>query len=62
MLTAIIGENCVVEEGATVGQRPENVENMDNWGIAVLGNGVTVGAKLSVPAKGMIYEDVKEAE
>ena len=59
---AIIGENCVVEEGATVGQRPENVENMDNWGIAVLGNGVTVGAKLSVPAKGMIYEDVKEAE
>lgn len=59
---AIIGENCVVEEGATVGQRPENMENMDDWGIAVLGNGVTVGAKLSVPPKGMIYEDVKEGE
>ena len=59
---AIIGENCVVEEGATVGQRPENMDNMANWGIAVLGNGVTVGAKLSVPPKGMIYEDVKEGE
>ena len=59
---SVLFQSVVVEEGATVGQRPENIENMDNWGIAVLGNGVKVGAKLSVPAKGMIYEDVKEAE
>lgn len=59
---AIIGENCVVNEGATVGQRPEMIDNMDNWGIAVLGNNVTVDKNISIPAKAMIYSDVKESE
>ena len=53
----IIGD---VEEGATVGQRPENMEDMDKWGIAVLGNGVKVAREVSVPAKAMIYADVTE--
>ncbi|MEG2191891.1 MAG: glucose-1-phosphate adenylyltransferase, partial [Oscillospiraceae bacterium] len=52
---AIIGEDCVVKEGATVGQRPESMQDMDKWGIAVLGNGITVEEKLSVPAKAMVY-------
>lgn len=59
---AIIGENCIVEEGATVGRRPENMEDMDKWGIAVLGNGVKVAREVSVPAKAMIYADVTEDE
>ncbi|MEG1782444.1 MAG: glucose-1-phosphate adenylyltransferase [Oscillospiraceae bacterium] len=59
---AIIGEDCVVKEGATVGQRPESMQDMDKWGIAVLGNGITVEEKLSVPAKAMVYSDVKEGE
>lgn len=59
---AIIGEDCVINEGATVGKRPESMENLEKWGIAVLGNGITVDAKMSVDAKAMIYSDVKDGE
>ena len=59
---AIIGENCVVEEGAKVGQRPEKMEDIEKWGIAVLGNNVTVHKGATVEAKAMIYSDVKAGE
>lgn len=55
---AIVAEDAVIEAGAVVGQRPENVENKDEWGIAVVGNGVTVGAGAVVPAKAMVEEDI----
>ena len=59
---AIIGENCVVEEGAKVGQRPEKMEDIEKWGIAVLGNNITVHKGATVEAKAMIYSDVKAGE
>ena len=59
---AIIGENCVIEEGAKVGQRPEKMEDIEKWGIAVLGNNITVHKGATVEAKAMIYSDVKAGE
>ncbi len=55
---AIVAEDAVIEPGAVVGQRPENVQDKDKWGIAVIGNGVTVGAGAVIPAKAMIEADV----
>ena len=34
---AIVAENTVIGKNAVVGQRPEAVENRDDWGIAVIG-------------------------
>ena len=59
---AIIGENCVINEGVSIGQRPENMDDIDKWGIAVLGNDVTISEKTSIPAKAMIYSDIKDGE
>jgi len=59
---AIVAEDAVIGEGAVVGQRPENVQNKDEWGIAVIGNGINVGAGAVIPAKAMIDEDVPAAK
>lgn len=56
---AIIAENTVIEAGARVGERPENMKDKDAWGVAVVGAGLTVGKKAVVPPKAMISEDVK---
>ncbi|MBP3415131.1 MAG: glucose-1-phosphate adenylyltransferase [Clostridia bacterium] len=58
---AIVAEDAVIGPGAIVGQRPENVENKDEWGIAVVGNNVNVGAGSVIPAKAMVEEDVPAA-
>ena len=55
---AIIAEKAVIESGAKIGERPENVENKDEWGVAVVGAGLTVGRNAVVPPQGMISEDV----
>lgn len=57
---AIIAENAVIGEGAMVGCRPEDVSDMQNWGIAVVASGVTVGKGAVIPPKAMIEADVKE--
>ena len=57
---AIIGEGCTIEEGAHIGERPESVEDSANWGIAVIGNNLSVCKDAKVPAKAMIYNDIKE--
>ena len=56
---AIVAENAVIEENATVGERPESMKNIDEWGVSVIGEGVTVGKKAYVPPKAMIDENVK---
>lgn len=55
---SIIAENAVIESGAKVGARPEDIENRDEWGVAVVGEGVTVGEGAVVAPKAMIAEDV----
>ena len=59
---AIVAENAVIESGAVVGEKPENVPNRDDWGVAVVGAGVTVGAGAKVAPKAMAGEDVPAAK
>ncbi len=59
---AIVAEDSVIGENAMVGARPEDVENKDDWGVAVIGAGVHVGAGAAVPPKAMISEDVPEVK
>lgn len=57
---AIIGEGCTVGENAHIGGRPETAENPENWGVAVIGNNITVCKNAKVAPKAMVYEDIKE--
>ena len=57
---AIVGENCVVEENAHIGRSPEEYsgENRDEWGIAVTGHNITVGAGKEVLPKQILSESI----
>ncbi|MDD6275423.1 MAG: glucose-1-phosphate adenylyltransferase [Clostridia bacterium] len=59
---AIVAENVEVESGATVGARPEEMSNLDDWGVSVVGAGLKVGKNARVAPKAMISEDVKGEE
>lgn len=54
---AIVAENAVIEEGAVVGERPEAMQNLDDWGVAVVGEKITVGKNTVVAPKAMIDTD-----
>lgn len=56
---SIIAEDVVVEENAEIGKDPSELSPED-FGITVIGSGVTVGKGAKVGAKEMITEDVKE--
>ena len=56
---SIIAENAVIEEGAHIGESPEGISNLDDWGVTVIGEKVTIGAGATVAAKEMIDTDVK---
>lgn len=55
---SIIAEDVVVEEDASIGVDPTEIST-DDFGITVIGSGVTVGKGAIVGAKEMITEDVK---
>ena len=55
---AIVGSDSVVESGARIGTSPENVENRDDWGIAVVGHNVTISAGKVVEPKQIIGESI----
>ena len=59
---AIVAENCVIEEGAHIGRKPEEMKDLENWGVAVVGENVTVGKNAVVKPKSMIAADVGEGE
>ena len=59
---AIIAENAVIDENAVVGECPENVPERENWGVAVVGNGVNIGKGAKVKAKEMVDSDVGGAQ
>lgn len=59
---AIIAENVVIKKGAVVGARPEHMDDIDNWGVTVVAEGVTVGAGSRIPPKAMVEADVKGVE
>ena len=55
---AIIAENTVIGEGATVGERPEAVQNREEWGVAVVGADRTISQNAKIGAKAMIDKDM----
>ena len=57
---AIVAENAVIEENAVVGERPEDMENLSDWGVAVVGANVGIGAGTRVAPKAMVDEDLPE--
>lgn len=59
---AIVSENTVIGKNAVVGARPEDIEDKDQWGIAVIGDNVKIGANAVVPPKAMISKDVEEVK
>ncbi|MBQ9850197.1 MAG: glucose-1-phosphate adenylyltransferase [Clostridia bacterium] len=59
---SIVAENAVIEENAVVGESPENMADVNDWGVAVIGNGVTIGKGAKVDPKAMVDEDMGGAE
>ena len=54
---AIVSENAVIKKNAVVGARPEDIENKEAWGVAVVGDNRTIGEGAVVAPKEMVYED-----
>ena len=59
---AMVAENTVIEEGATVGQAPEEMSDRENWGVALVGDNLTIGKNAVIGAKKMVETDMKEGE
>ena len=57
---AIIAEDAVIKKGAVVGARPEHMEDVSKWGVAVVAEGITIGAGAKVLPQAMVEEDVKD--
>lgn len=56
---AIVAENTVIEENAVIGLSPEETENSEDWGVAVVGSDITIGKGAKVAPKTMVDQDVK---
>jgi len=59
---SIISENVVVGENAEIGVDPSYKKPDEEWGITVVGGGLTIGNNAVIGAGKMIREDVKEGE
>ena len=55
---AIVAEDAIIDENAAVGERPEAMENLEDWGVTVVGHGVTVGKGAKALPKEQIAEDI----
>lgn len=59
---AIVAENAVIDMNAHVGESPEEIAALENWGVTVIGEKVTIGKGAVIKAKEMIDTDVKGEE
>ena len=59
---AIVAENSVIGENTVIGKSPEECEDINDWGITVIGDNLEVGAGAVIGAKLMIEKNVKEGE
>ena len=48
----------MINSRARVGKRPEDVENRDDWGIAVVGHNITISENTEVAPKKIISENM----
>ena len=55
---AIVAEDAVIEEDSVVGERPEAMENLEDWGVTVVGSNVTIGKGAKALPKEQIAEDI----
>ncbi len=55
---AIIAEDTVIGENASVGCRPEDTPDKDNWGVSVVGSNLTISDGAVIGAKAMIDKNV----
>ena len=51
---SIIAEDAIIDEGAVVGAIPENLDNPEDWGIAVVGSGAKIKTGTKISPKDMI--------
>ncbi|MCI9575076.1 MAG: glucose-1-phosphate adenylyltransferase [Clostridiales bacterium] len=59
---AIIGENVVIGKGATVGARPEDMDNVDEWGVTVIGADCKIPPGVVIAPKEMIDAETYNKE
>ena len=59
---AIVSENTVIGKNAVVGARPEDIEDKDKWGIAVIGDNHKIGAGAKIAPKEMVAKDIEGVE
>lgn len=59
---AIVSENTVIGKNAVVGARPETIVDKDQWGIAVIGDNLKIGAGAKIEPKAMISKNVEGVE
>ena len=57
---AIVSENAVIKKNAHIGDRPEDCKDKNQWGIAVIGDGITIGEGCVVQPNAMVDADVLE--
>ncbi|MCL2509248.1 MAG: glucose-1-phosphate adenylyltransferase [Oscillospiraceae bacterium] len=55
---SIVAENAVIEPKAIVGERPEVMKNLDDWGVTVVGSGVTIGNNVRIKPKQMVDQNM----
>lgn len=56
---SIVAEGAVIEENAKVGAGPDQTDP-DSWGVAVIGENITIGKGAVIPANVMVNENVEE--
>ena len=59
---AIISENAVIRRGAYVGERPELIEQKEEWGVTVVGSDLIIGENVRVKAKAMVSQSIEEVK
>lgn len=56
---SIVSENTVIGKNAQIGKNPSDVENRDDWGITVIGDGLKIAQNAVIEPKAMIDHDVE---
>ena len=56
---AIVAENAVIGKNCVIGKRPEDMENRDDWGVAVVGPDCKLSEGNVVEPKEMIDKEAQ---
>lgn len=57
---SIVAENVVIKKNAVVGCAKEQAEDSQQWGITVVGEGLTIGENAKVAPKAMVVKNVED--